>query len=138
MCGRVGAIVSPYIASLKIYGMWIPLIIFGVNALFSGFLILFLPDTLGHELPETIKDALKLGKEAITLTSTEEQREDDRRGTDQSPRLPQIINEEESDNDGGSLSEFEDDEAVINCDDRGPLVSSGDILSGTSYKQNMN
>ena len=118
--------------------MWIPLIIFGVNALFSGFLILLLPDTLGRELPETIKDALKLGKEAITVTSTEQQREEDRRSTPQPPTLSQINNEEENDDDKGSLSEFEDDEAVINCDDRGPLVSSGDILSGTSYKQIMN
>ena len=118
--------------------MWIPLIIFGVNALLSGFLILFLPDTLGQELPETIKDALKLGKEAVPVTSTEQQREEDRSGAIQPPALSQINNEEESDDDGGSLSEFEDDDAVINCDDRGPLVSSGDILSGTSYKQSMN
>ena len=138
MCGRIGAIVSPYIASLKVYGMWIPLVIFGVNALLSGFLILFLPDTLGRELPESIRDALKLGKEPVTVTSTEQQREEDTRSTPQPPTSSQVNNEEESDDDGGSLSEFEDDEAVINCDDRGPLVSSGDILSGTSYKQSMN
>ena len=140
MCGRIGAIVSPYIASLKKYGMWIPLIIFGMNALLSGFLILLLPDTLGRELPESIKDALKLGKDVLHLnTNAERHRQSDEESAHQPQSINQFNNEEESEEDRGSLSEFEDDDqAVINCDDRGPLVPHSDILSGTSYKQSTN
>ena len=135
MCGRVGAIISPYIASLKEYGMWIPLMIFGLNAMLSGFLILFLPDTLGRELPETINDALKLGKVDVNPN-------DDREATIQNrieaePSTSDINNgtEEVTDQGNGSLSEFEDDDqAVINCDDRGPLVSNSDILSRSSFR----
>ena len=40
-----------------------------------------------------------------------------------------------SDDENGSLSEFEDDDqVVIDCDDRGPLVSNSDILSRSSFK----
>ena len=136
MCGRVGAIISPYIASLKLYGMWIPLIIFGTNALFSGFLILLLPDTLGRELPESIRDALKLGKEQIIVSPEPDMGpETVQRSPLRSQTVPTINDKEESEEGEGSLSEFEDDdETVINCDDRGPLVSNSDILSGTSYK----
>ena len=139
MCGRIGAIISPYIALLKSYGTWIPLIIFGANALLSGLLVLLLPDTLGKELPETIKDALKLGKNNVScIVSHDVHYMDEERNMDE-PRSLSQVNNEQQDNDGrGSLSDFEDEhEAAINCDDTGPLVSSGDILSGTSYKQSL-
>ena len=139
MCGRIGAIISPYIALLKSYGTWIPLIIFGANALLSGLLVLLLPDTLGKELPETIQDALKLGKNNVPCTVTRVVHNMDEEGNTEEPRsLSQVNNERQADDGRGSLSEFEDEhEAVINCDDTGPLVSSGDILSGTSYKQSL-
>ena len=133
MCGRVGAIISPYIASLQAYGMWIPLMIFGLNSMISGLLILLLPDTLGRELPETINDALKLGKVIVSP--------DDRvvipRNTIETDPSPQIngSSEEMGDDKNDSLSEFEDDDqAVINCDDSGPLISNSDILSRSSFK----
>ena len=139
MCGRIGAIISPYIALLKSYGTWIPLIIFGANALLSGLLILLLPDTLGKELPETIKDALKLGKNNVSRTVTNDIHNiDDERDIEEPSSLSQVNNEQQGDDGRGSLSEFEDEhEAVITCDDTGPLLSSGDILSGTSYKQSL-
>ena len=115
--------------------MWIPLLIFGLNAMLSGFLVLFLPDTLGRELPESISDALKLGKVDVVLDGDHEAETANRTATEPSPST-QINDEEERSDDGeGSLSEFEDDDqAVINCDDRGPLVSNSDILSGSSFK----
>ena len=139
MCGRIGAIISPYIALLKSYGTWIPLIIFGANSLLSGLLILLLPDTLGKELPETIKDALLLGKNNVPCTVTHDVHNiDEERNIDEPRSLSQVNNEQQIDDGKGSLSEFEDEhEAVINCDDTGPLLSSGDILSGTSYKQSL-
>ena len=135
MCGRVGAIISPYIASLKEFGMWIPLLIFGLNAMISGFLILLLPDTLGRELPENINDALKLGKVGVNLDNDREAAIQNRIDTEPSTSINDNVNEEDSDQENGSLSEFEDDDqAVINCDDRGPLVSNSDILSRSSFK----
>ena len=134
MCGRIGAIISPYIASLKEYGMWIPLLIFGLNAMMSGFLVLFLPDTLGRELPESISDALKLGKVNVVIDRDHGTEAASRAVTE--PSLSTQNNGEAISDDGeGSLSEFEDDDqAVINCDDTGPLVSNSDILSGSSFK----
>ena len=134
MCGRVGAIISPYIASLQTYGMWIPLMIFGLNSMISGLLILMLPDTLGRELPETINDALKLGK---VIVSPDDDRVVVPHNTIETDPSPQIngSSEEMGDDKNDSLSEFEDDDqAVINCDDRGPLISNSDILSRSSFK----
>ena len=134
MCGRVGAIISPYIASLKTYGMWIPLLIFGLNAMISGFLILLLPDTLGQELPETISDALKLGKAIVSPVNDNEAAIQNPTETELPPPIKNRTGEK-SDDENGSLSEFEDDDhGVIDCDDRGPLVSNSDILSRSSFK----
>ena len=86
-------------------------------------------------MPESINDALKLGKVHVNPN-------DDREATIQNrieaePSTSDINNdtEEVTDQGNGSLSEFEDDDqAVINCDDRGPLVSNSDILSRSSFR----
>lgn len=62
MCGRIGAIISPEVASLSSTAFWLPMVIFGGNALLSGAIINFLPETLGEELPDTIADSLALGQ----------------------------------------------------------------------------
>ena len=136
MLGRIGAIVSPYIAALKIYGMWIPLVIFGANALISGLLILLLPETLGQDLPETVKDALKLGKESERVSNNVEVNEQSAEERDVDvlrDGYMQFNNEgnfvEEEGAECGSLSEFEDDNDAVVCDDQGPLIANGDILS---------
>ncbi|GFR84835.1 solute carrier family 22 member 15 [Elysia marginata] len=60
--GRIGAIVSPYIATLpnivdgKI-GQALPLLVFGLCGLVSGMLCLFLPETKNKKLPDTVKEA---------------------------------------------------------------------------------
>ena len=57
--GRIGGIVSPFIAGLSLYVSWLPLVIFGTFAFVSGTVVyLFLPETLGRPLPETISEAL--------------------------------------------------------------------------------
>ena len=136
MFGRIGAIVSPYIAALKIYGMWIPLVIFGANALISGLLILLLPETLGLDLPETVKDALKLGKESERISNNNrecnEQSVEERDVDVLRDGYMQFNNEGNFEEEGaecGSLSEFEDDNDAVVCDDQGPLIANGDILS---------
>lgn len=40
------------------------MVLFGVVAIASGVLILFLPETLGRDLPETLSEALNLGSAA--------------------------------------------------------------------------
>jgi len=59
--GRIGAIVSPYIAGLSLSSHpWLPMMIFGVMAFISGALVfLHLPETLGYSLPETISEAVE-------------------------------------------------------------------------------
>ena len=56
--GRIGGIISPFIAGLSQYISWLPMVIFGTFAFVSGALVfLFLPETLGQPLPETIAEA---------------------------------------------------------------------------------
>ncbi|ESO84003.1 hypothetical protein LOTGIDRAFT_107933 [Lottia gigantea] len=60
--GRIGGIVSPYIADM-VYGKIgkaLPLIIFGSAAIAAGLLALLLPETKNRKLPETIEDAKNL------------------------------------------------------------------------------
>lgn len=61
--GRIGAILSPYIALLGQRWPYLPLAIFGCSAFASGFLVhLFLPETLGRPLPETIAEAANFNR----------------------------------------------------------------------------
>ncbi|XP_052811636.1 organic cation transporter protein-like [Mya arenaria] len=67
MLARVGGIISPYIADLGTFvegdfGKALPLIIFGGLSVVAGFLSLFLPETNGQVLPETIEDAVNFGR----------------------------------------------------------------------------
>ncbi|WAR08259.1 ORCT-like protein [Mya arenaria] len=68
MLARVGGIISPYIADLGTFvegdfGKALPLIIFGGLSVVAGFLSLFLPETNGQVLPETIEDAVNFGRQ---------------------------------------------------------------------------
>ncbi|ESO84001.1 hypothetical protein LOTGIDRAFT_108318 [Lottia gigantea] len=58
--GRIGGIISPYIADMGFIvdgkvGKALPLIIFGSAAIAAGLLALLLPETKNRKLPETIK-----------------------------------------------------------------------------------
>ena len=57
--GRIGGIAAPYIVSLSSFASCLPMICFGAFAFTSGtFVYLFLPETLGNPLPETISEAI--------------------------------------------------------------------------------
>jgi OCT family organic cation transporter-like MFS transporter 4/5 len=43
-------------------GKALPLVVFGGASVLSGLLILILPETLNHNLPETIEDARAFGR----------------------------------------------------------------------------
>ena len=64
MMGRVGAILSPYVARLGVLTgkEWLPMAVFAGAALLSGSLTLFLPETKGKTLPRTMDEAEKLGQ----------------------------------------------------------------------------
>lgn len=64
--GRIGAIISPYIAVLGATHAWLPSFVFGIFGLISGFLVhWFLPETLGRALPETVSEAAELNGPAV-------------------------------------------------------------------------
>jgi len=65
MSGRIGGIVSPFINMLSDTWTPLPLVIFGAMALTGGILALFLPETLGKSLPETIQDGENFGSRKI-------------------------------------------------------------------------
>merc|ERR1711915_1145789 len=62
MMGRLGAILSPYIAQLgMLTGIsWLPMAVFAVASLFSGALTLTLPETKGTILPRTLREAERM------------------------------------------------------------------------------
>jgi len=59
---RVGPMVAPFVASLKVYDDRIPTTVFGVIALIAAVLVTFLPETSSTLLPDTIQDSEELGK----------------------------------------------------------------------------
>ncbi|WAQ96360.1 ORCT-like protein [Mya arenaria] len=59
---RVGGILAPYIADL---------IVFGALSLTAGILALYLPETRGRKLPETIEQGIKFGSEEIEYSPKE-------------------------------------------------------------------
>ncbi|XP_053651819.2 organic cation transporter protein [Cherax quadricarinatus] len=63
MCSRLGGILAPFIASLADTYKPLPLLIFGVLSLVSGCLTVFLPETVGCELPQTIQDCEAFGSD---------------------------------------------------------------------------
>ena len=67
MMGRVGAIVSPYVAKLGVLtGLeWLPMAVFASSAIVSGSLTLLLPETKGIDLPRNIREAENMGLTSV-------------------------------------------------------------------------
>ena len=61
MCARVAGILAPYILILSDYWEPLPVLIFGILSITAGILILFLPETLGAQLPQTIEEGELFG-----------------------------------------------------------------------------
>ncbi|XP_022093044.1 solute carrier family 22 member 13-like [Acanthaster planci] len=62
VAARVGGILSPIILLLRNLVSDLPLIIFGSCALVAGILALFLPETRGQPLPQTLKEGEEIGR----------------------------------------------------------------------------
>lgn len=61
MCCRFSGALTPLLLLLDDLNKSIPSTIFGIIALLSGFLTLFLPETAGQQMPETLEDGEKFG-----------------------------------------------------------------------------
>ncbi|XP_038214326.1 organic cation transporter protein isoform X1 [Zerene cesonia] len=62
MFARLSGSLTPFISLLESFDPKVPSIIFGVVALLSGFLCLFLPETMHRTLPQSIADGERHGK----------------------------------------------------------------------------
>ena len=74
MMGRVGAMLSPYMAMLGVLTgkPWLPMLVFAAAALFSGLLTFFLPETKGKSLPRTMEEAENLGLSSTRVNGYQE------------------------------------------------------------------
>ncbi|XP_037048393.1 organic cation transporter protein-like isoform X2 [Bradysia coprophila] len=64
MVARVGSMIAPFVAGLSSTTHWLPPVIFGVAPLVGALLVLFLPETLGCPLPETLQDGEDFGNKS--------------------------------------------------------------------------
>ncbi|XP_074529033.1 solute carrier family 22 member 6 isoform X1 [Halichoeres trimaculatus] len=80
MTARIGSMVAPLVLLMGDYLPWIPGLIYGGSLIVSGLAAIFLPETLGSPLPDTIQDvedrgsgrsSKKTQKEAIILQDTQ-------------------------------------------------------------------
>nr|XP_057944310.1 solute carrier family 22 member 6 [Doryrhamphus excisus] len=80
MMARVGAMVAPMVLLSGDYTPWLPGLIYGGAPVISGVAAIFLPETLGSPLPDTIQDVEDRGsgrscktspKEAVILQDTQ-------------------------------------------------------------------
>lgn len=59
---RMGALIAPFVPLLNYYHPAIPLLLFGIVSIIGGALILFLPETMGRKLPDSISEAENISK----------------------------------------------------------------------------
>lgn len=62
MIGRAGSMLAPQIPLLAKYMPSLPLAIFGATSIISGLLIMQLPETRNTRLPDTVEEAVEIGK----------------------------------------------------------------------------
>ena len=63
--GRVGGVISLLMAGLSQIWVPIPMFIYGILALSAGFASIFLPETKGLPLPQTIEEAIQVGRKKL-------------------------------------------------------------------------
>ncbi|XP_038565389.1 solute carrier family 22 member 6 [Micropterus salmoides] len=80
MMARIGSMVAPMVLLTGEYLPWLPGLIYGGAPILTGVAVIFLPETLGSPLPDTIQDVEDRGpgrsskmppKEAIVLQDTQ-------------------------------------------------------------------
>jgi len=71
MASRWGSISSPYLIFLQDYVSWLPFTIFGAVALLAAFLTLFLPETKGVDMMQTMEEAENFYKRSNNYSKRE-------------------------------------------------------------------
>ena len=61
MFSRISGILAPIILTLSKIWTPLPLVIYGSVSVLAGLLTLFLPETLGQKLPETLEEGENFG-----------------------------------------------------------------------------
>ncbi|KAI4492882.1 PREDICTED: organic cation transporter protein [Polistes canadensis] len=69
MCARLSGALTPLIMLLDFLDPKVPATLFGIVALASGFLSLYLPETVNQPMPETIEDGENFGKHDTCFTT---------------------------------------------------------------------
>ena len=69
MCARLSGSLTPLIMLLDSFNPKVPAILFGFVALVSGFLSLYLPETVNQAMPESIEDGENFGKHDTCFTT---------------------------------------------------------------------
>lgn len=69
MCARLSGALTPLIVLLDSFDPTIPAVIFGALSLLSGAWVLFLPETMGQPMPESIADGERFGKGDTAFSS---------------------------------------------------------------------
>lgn len=69
MCARLAGAFTPLITLLDSFDPKVPAIIFGVVSLISGIWVLFLPETNGQPMPESLEDGENFGKNDTCFTT---------------------------------------------------------------------
>ncbi|XP_072231060.1 solute carrier family 22 member 6 [Leuresthes tenuis] len=72
MMARVGSMVAPMVLLSGDYIPWLPGLIYGGAPILSGVAAIFLPETLGTHLPDTIQDVEDRGSEKSSVMSPKE------------------------------------------------------------------
>ncbi|XP_016986191.1 organic cation transporter protein [Drosophila rhopaloa] len=67
MIGRIGSILAPLICDLDSFGLWIAPLIFGLFSILAMIGTIFIPETRGAPLPETLEDGETFGRSKKAL-----------------------------------------------------------------------
>ena len=89
MCALISAALTPMITLLDSFDPKVPVVIFGVVAILSGWWTLFLPETMDQPIPETLEDGERLVKGDTFFTALVRRKQspkvDDERATELNP-----------------------------------------------------
>ncbi|XP_014250926.1 organic cation transporter protein [Cimex lectularius] len=69
MCARFSATLTPLITLLDSFDKRVPTVVFASVTLLSGFLTMFLPETLGQPMPQSLQDGETFGKGDTVFTT---------------------------------------------------------------------
>ncbi|XP_046399127.1 organic cation transporter protein-like isoform X2 [Ischnura elegans] len=76
MFGRIGSMAAPFLATLGYYGDYLPPLTIGATYIVGTFLIFFLPETKGKQLPDSLEDTDNFYKEKSNESSSYQSTED--------------------------------------------------------------